>query len=162
MRDDELGGAVLQRFYDYRHRGVLQLADVIAAASSAEPLLVVRVSERLAHAGLIEWKTSKSMTAVGGIGRITALGVDVVEGHREPPIMLLLRDRGVVGGAATAARTGSLPVATVPGRIDQALAAIDRTSSPPAEKAAAKTLIRQLAANALAWSALGTLFSFTG
>lgn len=161
MRDDELGGAILQRFYDYRHRDVLQLTDIVAAASSAEPLLIARVSERLAHAGLIEWKTSKSMSAVGGIGRITALGVDVVEGHREPPIMLLLRDRGVVGGHAAAARTGAVPVAAQ-ARVDQALAAIDGTSSPPPEKLAAKALIQQLAANGLAWSALGPLLGITG
>lgn len=162
MRDDELGGAVLQRFYDYRHRGVMQLPDIVVAAPSAEPLLVASVSERLAQAGLIEWKTSKSMAAVGGIGRITARGVDVVEGHREPPMRLVLRDRGAVGGAAPAARAPEVTGVAAPARVEQALAAIDRTTSPPGDKTAAKKLILQLAANALAWSALGTLFGSAG
>lgn len=159
MRDDELGGAVLQRFYDYRHRGVMQLPDIVVAAPSAEPLLVASVSERLAQAGLIEWKTSKSMAAVGGVGRITARGVDVVEGHREPPMRLVLRDRGAVGGAA---RASEVTGAAVPAQVEQALAAIDRTASPPGDKMAAKKLILQLAANTLAWSALGTLFGGAG
>ena len=159
MRDDELRGAILQRFYDHRHRGLLQLADILAAVYPAEPLLVASVSERLAQAGLIEWKTSRSMAAVGGLGRITPVGVDVVEGHREPSIRLALRDRGVLGGAAVAAPTGAGPSGTRSAQVDRALAAIDKISSPASEKAAAKALIRQLAGDPLAWGALGVLFS---
>jgi hypothetical protein len=158
MRDDELRGAILQRFYDYRHRGILQLADILAAVHPAEPLLVARVSEQLAQAGLIEWKTSRSMAAVGGIGRITSVGVDVIEGHREPAIRLALHDRGVPGGASAPTPTAKGPSATKSDQVDKALAAIDMNGSPPAEKAAAKVLIRQLAADRLAWSALAVLF----
>lgn len=162
MRDDELGGAILQRFYDYRHRGVLQLTDIVMAARSAEPSLLVSVCERLAQAGLIEWKTTRSMAMIGGLGRITALGVDVVEGHGEPSIRLVLRDRGVVGGAMPAARAAELTGVAIPARVEQALAVIDKAASPHDEKTVAKKLILQLAANALAWSAVGTLFGSAG
>ncbi len=149
MRDDELRGAILQRLYDYRHRGIVQLTDILAAVYPVEPLLVTSISEQLAQAGLIEWKTSKSMGAVGGIGRITVTGIDVVEGRREPSILLSLRDRGVVGGAA---------VPSSPLQVDKALAAIDKASAPEAAKVAARTLIRQLSGNSLAWSAIGAIF----
>ena len=157
MREEELRGAILQRLYDYRHRGILQLTDILAAAHPAEPLLVASISERMAQAGLIEWKTSKSMGAIGGIGRITAVGIDVVEGRRDPSITLSLRDRGVVGGAPATPRT-SAAVPSNAGQLDKALAAVDKASAPEAEKAAAKTLIRQLRANPLAWSVLEAMF----
>lgn len=158
MRDVELRGAILQRFYDYRHRGILQLTDIVAAVRGTEALLAASISEQLAKAGLVEWKTSKTMTGVGGIGRITAEGVAVIEGHREPLITLSLHGRGVVGGARASLRMVGPLASANPALLDKALAAIDQTSSPLADKAAAKTLIRELGANPLAWSALRAMF----
>lgn len=157
MRDVELRGAILQRFYDFRYRGILQLTDIVAEMRPVAPLLAAGINEQLAKAGLVGWKTSKTTAGVGGIGRITPLGVAVVEGHREPPISLLLPGRGIVGGRV-GLRKGGLPVSATPMLLNKALAAIDQTSSPLAEKAAAKTLIRELAASPLAWSALGAAF----
>jgi hypothetical protein len=76
MKDSELRGAILQKFYDLRHRGILQLTNIVSAYPS-EPLRVAHVCDQLAKTGLIEWKTSKSLGAVGGIGKITGSGVDV-------------------------------------------------------------------------------------
>ena len=157
MRDVELRGAILQRFYDYRYRGILQLTDIVEAVGPIEALLAASINEQLAKAGLIEWKTSKTMAGVGGIGRINALGVAVVEGHREPPIPLLLHGR-VVGATRGGVRKTGAPTSATPLVLDKALAAIDQANSPQEEKAAAKLLIRQLGANPLAWSALGALF----
>jgi len=148
MRDDELRGAILQRFYDYRHRSsILQLTD-IASVFPSEPRRVAYICEQLALSGLIEWKTSKSIGAVGGIGKITAAGVGVIEGNR--PASITLQSAPTRAGAATA------PAAR--GHVDKALEAVDTASASDGEKRAAKTLIRQLGANPLAWSVLVAMF----
>ncbi|HWD59361.1 MAG TPA: hypothetical protein VG308_13825 [Stellaceae bacterium] len=159
MRDDELRGAILQRFFDYRHRGILQLTDILDVGYPAEPLLVASVCERLAQAGLIEWKTSKSMAAVGGIGRITAAGVDVVEGHRDPPNTPMLRGHVLSGGGTTNIQAGGGVSATGRLPIDRALKAVDQSNASDADKSLAKSLITELGTNPLACSVLGTLFA---
>jgi hypothetical protein len=155
MRDDELRGAILQRFYDYRHKlSILQLPD-IAPVCPAEPLRVTNICDQLAQTGLVEWRTSKSIGAIGGIGKITAAGIDVVEGTRPAPMTILLQ-RGNVSGA---------PSANLPNDqfdLGAILAAIDNARALDVEKLAAKSLIGQLNANPLAWSAVKTLVGARG
>jgi hypothetical protein len=148
MRDDELRSVILQRFYDKRHRSsIVQLTD-IAPVLPSEPGRVANLCEELARTSLIEWKTSKSVGAVGGIGKITAAGIGVIEGTRPVPATLQLAKP----------RITRANVPNAQGCIDEALEAIDNSGGSEAEKLAAKTLIRQLGTNPLAWSALEETF----
>jgi hypothetical protein len=148
MRDEELRGVILQRFYDRRHRGsIVQLTD-LAPVLPSEPRRVANLCEELAQTGLIEWKTSKSVGAVGGIGKITSAGIGVIEGNRPSPIALQL--------AKPLIARANVP--NTPGSVDKALEAIDNSNASEAEKLAAKALIGQLGTNPLAWSVLEAMF----
>jgi hypothetical protein len=149
MRDSELRGLVLQKFYDQRHRGILQLPHIVSAYPS-EPLLVLNICDQLAQAGLIEWKSSKSFSAIGGIGKITGRGVDVIEGGHGAPIAVTLPAHGNRSNAQAA----SPDAQNIKIDADKAIAAIDRCDASDAEKSAAKSMIERLAANPCAWSAL--------
>src|SRR5271156_6791082 len=97
MKDDELRGAILQRFYDYRHKlSIIQLPD-LASVCPGEPLRVANICDQLAAGGLVEWRTSKSVGAIGGIGKISAAGIDVVDGNRPAPMTIVLRNGRVSG-----------------------------------------------------------------
>jgi len=82
MKDSDLRDAILTKFYEIRHQqpglvNVLALPGVESLESEEERL--VNICEQLAEKGLIKWKSLNSQTRAGGMGRITARGVDSIE-----------------------------------------------------------------------------------
>src|SRR5690242_13850079 len=90
VRDTELQNIVLQEFYDHRsedwHNPVANVSDGDRAKAT------IRVSEQLRQHGLIEWKGLQG--ALTGMGKITAFGIDAIEGKAKPPpgIHIAIRD----------------------------------------------------------------------
>jgi hypothetical protein len=97
MKDNELRGIVLQKFYDLRHdQSVVQLGDVLIPGEGMERV-TSNICKQLSDHGLIEWDSHNSLdeTSLGGIGNITANGVDVIEGSSRAPIAITLHDQSV-------------------------------------------------------------------
>lgn len=97
MKDGELRGIVLEKFYELRNQPTMINVPALPEIISLEPNVVRRVNicEQLGQNGLIHWTSTNSMSTVGGMGKITARGVDVVEGTARAPITVTLHDHRI-------------------------------------------------------------------
>src|SRR5438874_1226739 len=96
MKDNELRGVILRKYYDKRREGLFQwkaddfkdLPDTI----EFDAVDLFRACDQLAEHGLIEWKGLQDHQGqtIGGVGKISAFGVDVIEGHAKSPISITL------------------------------------------------------------------------
>jgi len=98
MTDGELRGIVLESFYKLRNQQRtcsmwLALPEFTSLESDIHRLL--NICEQLGQHGLIQWKSLNSLTADGGMGKITARGVDVIEGTAHAPITVTLHDHRI-------------------------------------------------------------------
>lgn len=82
MKDNELRGVILERLYEYRHhepRFHSWTNSDLAALGVGENVLF-GICDQLGEHGLIEWKPVRGLNGTyGGMARVTAHGVDVVE-----------------------------------------------------------------------------------
>jgi len=80
MKDNEMRGVLLAKYYERRREQYIELQppDVADALSKQD---ILCVSQQLYEHGLIEWKAERRGTGqmTAGRGHITACGVDVVE-----------------------------------------------------------------------------------
>ncbi|TGE01424.1 hypothetical protein [Methylobacterium nonmethylotrophicum] len=106
---------------------------------------------------MVEWHAM--MTPGDSCGRITAYGVDVVEGDTQPPIAINLHDSRIsvsrsnlvqIGSGHSLHNTGSIEI----GRV---ITAIDSCQASPDEKQEAKSLFEKLAANLAFSSIIGAI-----
>lgn len=97
MKDGDLRGIVLEKFYELRNQPDMVNLPELQEIASLEPNLVRRVNicEQLGQSGLIDWESTNSQTAVGGWGKITASGVDLVEGTARAAITVTLHDHRI-------------------------------------------------------------------
>lgn len=88
--DAELRGTLLKGFYDRRHNanGWVPTSDI--DAGGADRQVVSGVCGQLKDAGLIHWEplTGEQEGIVIGMAKITATGVDVIEGAKPSPIAI--------------------------------------------------------------------------
>lgn len=94
MKDSELRGLVLKRFYELRRRGPFQWAELTEKEldpAFLEPVGadLFRICEQLSQQGLIEWDSFyENGQPCGGHGQISVYGADVVEGSEKTPIAI--------------------------------------------------------------------------
>ncbi len=89
MQDSELRGIVLERFYRRRRElnhiqlGPEDFADVVEELYAED---ILRAADQLGEYGLLDWKRPEGGAGelINGWGKITAYGVDVVEGRTSP------------------------------------------------------------------------------
>lgn len=107
MHDGELRGWLLLHCYSLRHAngGTVPVTSVIFGGTEAViDSTIASIARQLADAGLISWQPSLGHEAgyIIGIARITAHGVDVVEGKRTASINIVLPGAGKVTVTAAA------------------------------------------------------------
>ena len=97
MMDGELRGIVLKKFYELRNQpGTVNVPALPEMATlDPEPYRIVNICEQLAEHGLINWTSTESMTSYGGFGKISASGVDVVEGTAPAPLTVTFNDHSI-------------------------------------------------------------------
>lgn len=159
MKDTEVRGIVLQKFYEVRHdpAGVLQLP-ALAELSPANEMQVANVCDQLAQNGLIEWKALRSMGgSIGGIGKITARGVDVIEGTIKSSLAITMRHHNVTITRSAHVQIGNGNIQVRDVTIDKLSAAIDHSNLSETEKAEARSLLEKLTNSSL-WSILSSFF----
>jgi len=92
MKDNELKGVILERFYEMRREKYFQpKADHFNPPIPPEDLY--RICDQLFEHGLIHWKPIYGSRRVylGGVGQITANGVDIVENEgKNSPINIII------------------------------------------------------------------------
>lgn len=98
MKDGDLRGIILEKFYEVRN---LQPSWVNPLGLPGLGLMepdrnrLLNICEQLGEHGLIHWKSLNTMNTVGGMGKISASGVDVVEGTARAPITVFLHDHSI-------------------------------------------------------------------
>lgn len=84
MNDNELRGLVLKGFYDKRREGIIDADQIVLDGVPYEE--IPPICDQLAQLGLIEWDPIYVGTRTwAGSGKITATGVNVIEGRAKPP-----------------------------------------------------------------------------
>jgi len=158
MKDFELRSMVLQAYYDLRHLGSFQWAEV---EESQIPKVgsypeIARMSEQLAEHGLIEWKPIRGGRGetVGGIGKITAFGVDVIEGTAKPPITINVDHSQTVSIHGSNNIVGSNNHLS----LEKVNSEISQSDFSETEKAEAKSLWQKVCANKLLNTVVGSVF----
>jgi hypothetical protein len=158
MTDNELGGAVLKTFYDLRHqKPVIQLPAIAAAHPNEESQRMSNICDQLAQHDLIKWKRMEGIggSDLGGMGSITAHGVDVIEGTQRPPTAITFHDHSVSVRGSSHVQIGNANIQNATVDIDKLIVAVDHSHASDAEKTEAKSLLQRLAQNPLvqwAWT----------
>lgn len=155
--DTELRGLVLQAFYTRRqHRGFhVPATEWVDGRASFDDLC--RVCSHLGEHGLIEWHPTQE----GGAARITALGVDVVEGQRLPEIAIqhVHNYTNNISGSANVI-IGNNNSQAVTSAFEELLHAVDAYGGSEAEKEKSKSLLSQLAKSPAFAQVVGHLTRF--
>jgi hypothetical protein len=162
MKDSDLRGSVLQKFYDLRHNrdGVIALCTIVPEGSTEQEDIIryANICDQLAQHELITWHPLKTMVGtIGGMGQITARGVDVVEETVKPPITITLHDHSVSVLSSSNVQIGDRNTQGINLKVGRLLAAIDHSSASEGEKAEAKSLLKKLSENKLVQTALTTV-----
>ena len=93
MRDSELRGVILEALYNQRRKDLVsfdqELGELPVSHGATESIL-----RQLEKKGLVE-RPSQPLSGLG-TGRITAYGIDVVQGTTSPPLSILLHQRTTV------------------------------------------------------------------
>lgn len=93
MKDVDLRGIVLERFYEIRNQEP-SMVDPLRVpgldAIESDHIRLLNICEQLAEHGLLHWRSLRGLTMDGGMGKISASGVDVVEGTARAPIAIAL------------------------------------------------------------------------
>src|ERR1700738_3510241 len=90
MRDSELRGVILEALYNQRRKDLVNLDDEVGGSplphGATESIL-----RQLVKKGLVE----RPIQPLNGLGnaRITAYGIDVVQGTSSPPVSIVLHQR---------------------------------------------------------------------
>ena len=180
MKDSESRALLLQAFYSKRRDGWLGLGvdtgTPLAFDDRIPPDDVVHLADQLGEAGLIEWKplNDRLGNPMAGVGKITALGVDVIEGEEESPIPLVIDQSSHVQHINISGQHGGVQVAgahssqhqTITSDIEKLVSAINGSNVPDAEKAEAKSkladFLKTSAAGAIVGQGIGVLLKLCG
>jgi hypothetical protein len=166
MKDNELRGLILQKYYDRRREGWFQWKTDdfkdLPETVEFDAVDLFRVCDQLAEHGLIEWQRAagRQDETIGGFGKISAFGVDVIEGHTKPPISISLDySRHITVHGSSNVQIGNANVQGISIAIEKVIAAIDRSQAPETEKAQAKSLLKKFLEHPLVTSIAGSLAS---
>jgi hypothetical protein len=160
MRDTERRGIVLERFYDVRHKVDWFDFNALRTHVMMDQTELANICKQLGQHGLIEWESVDTLT--GNIpmrGRITASGIDVIEGTAPAPISITLHDHSVRVTSSSNVQIGNANTQTVQLEIKKILTKIEQAGASQSEKQEAKSLLERLSNNALLVSLVGGLFS---
>ncbi len=160
MKDTELRGIVLQCYYDKRREVMftpkeedfqvqIMLEDIYA------------ISEQLGEHGLITWKALKSNDGVEcGLGRITAHGIDVLEGGATPGIKVeFVQNKSINITDSSNVIVGDHNKQNISHHISEIARAIDASQATAEQKAEAKSLLRKFVEHPMVTAVAGSAIS---
>jgi hypothetical protein len=165
MKDNELRGLVLRKYYDRRRDGWIQwksedFSDVEEDFSGED---LFRVCDQLAEYSLIDWRPlqdNKGLT-IDGYGKIAASGVDVVEGTRESPVSINLdySQHNVSITSSSNVQVGSGNVQGISVHVQRLVEVIESADASPKQKQEAKNALRKFLEHPAVTAILGGLAS---
>jgi hypothetical protein len=160
MKDTELRGLLLQKFYEHRReRQYVPNVAELGGGLSAQDLY--SICDQLDDNNLIHWKPFLSVLGVsGGWGRITARGVDVIEGTVEPPITIVLNHAPNISVSSSSnVQIGDGNSQSLTMEIEKLVSAIDHSTANEEQKKEAKSRLKSFLEHPLVCSIAGGLAS---
>jgi hypothetical protein len=155
IKDADRRAVILQKFYDVRHeRNDWLEMPVEASASEGERRIVYNICRQLSESGLINWKVF-SGPDFNGAGRITNLGVDVIEGNVKSPIAITIDGRQISVHGSSHVQIGDGNAQNITFTADKIVAAINSSQVPPGEKEKAKSIVQSILESPLLSKLLG-------
>jgi hypothetical protein len=166
MKDNELRGLILRKYYEKRREGWFQWKDEdfkdVPETIEFDAVDLFRVCDQLAEHGLIEWDGVQDHAGqtIGGAGKISAFGVDVIEGHSKSPISVVLdQSRRISVRESSHVQIGDSNVQDAAVHFEKLVAAIDNSSASATQKEEAKSLLKKFLEHPLVTSIAGGIAS---
>jgi hypothetical protein len=180
MKDSEARALLLRGFYEKRRAGWLGLG-----VDTGNPLEfddripqgdVVHLAVQLGEAGLIEWNPAIDHRGnpFAGVGKITALGIDVIDGTQDSPIPLLIDQSSHIQHINISGQHGGVQVSgahssqqqNLTHEIERLVSAINSSNVSAGEKEEAKSklgdFLKTSAAGAIVGQGIGALLKLCG
>lgn len=161
MRDNEIRGVVLNKYYERRREGFIELGtEEFGGKLTDEEIFYI--SDQLGEHDLIQWKQLSGIGGpMAGMGKISAQGIDVVEGKIQPPIAIHIEDKSIKISGSHGVIVGNNNNQTFHFHMEQLIQAINSKTSTPLEKEEAKSLLKKFLehplVSAIAGGAMGLL-----
>jgi hypothetical protein len=151
-RDADRRAIILQRLYDQRHHSDGFIPVPENGGSPEERITAVNIARQLSQNGLIDWK---ELSGAGmGMARITAQGVDIVEGTRASPITIAInRSINIHGSTNVQVGEGNRQEISIAG--EKVIAAINNSTATAEEKEKAKSVLQSVLSSPVLSAALG-------
>lgn len=163
MKDTELRGLLLEVFYRRRREGWLfPTPEELGVQMTEEDVL--HVCSQLGEHGLIDWTSTGTFCSPdAGMGRISAFGVDVVEGEAKPDIKVEFVNHQTVNiSGSSHVVVGDNNSQTVVNTVQDLVALIEAARGSPEQKAEAKSLLRKFLEHPLLASIAGGAIGLLG
>jgi hypothetical protein len=163
IKDNELRGIILRKYYERRRETRFQWkeSDLQDIDNNIEfdSVDLFRICDQLAEYNLIEWKPIVMQGKTqGGLGQITAFGVDVIEQSQEPPISINLDQRqNITIQNSSNVNIGNVNIQEL--IISKFIEEIDNSKASDTEKKEAKSLLQKFLEHPLIVSVFGGLAS---
>jgi hypothetical protein len=162
MKDSDLRGIILQKYYDRRRQGMTTLApeDFDDIIGSFEYLDVIRASEQLSEHGLIEWKSVQDHNGdtCQGVGKISAFGVDIIEGEQSTHLSINLDySKNITVRSSSNVQIGDGNILDASTHIEFLRKAIDSSNASLEEKSQALSALKKFIKHPAVTAILGGL-----
>jgi hypothetical protein len=162
MKDTELRGILLQKYYEHR-RGRYFLPKPEEFDVPISEIDIIAVSSQLGEHGLLDWKELKTLNSIWGNGKISAFGIDVVEGAAKPDIKVeFVQNKTVTISGSSNVIVGDHNQQNISHHVTALEKAIDASSATPEAKQEAKGILRRFAEHPLVTSLAGGAISLLG
>ncbi len=159
MKDIEMRGIILKKYYERRREGMIQLEpeDFDKAFTNPE---ICHISKQLGAHGLVKWKSVGEIGSgnIGGFGEITAFGIDIIEkGPEKSPIEIVIDSSqyNISGSSNVQIGTGNIQNAYID--VEKINSAINGSEVSSEEKEKAKSLLQKFLDNPLVKVILGKM-----
>jgi len=155
MKDTQLRGIILAKFYE-RRRGQI----FMPKSEDFDPPIpiedILAISEQLGQHKLIDFQPLKYIGGIFiGLGKISAYGIDVVEGEATPDIKVeLVHNKTVNVTGSSNVVVGDHNQMSITQHIAELARVIDNSSGTPEQKAEAKGLLGRLVEHPLVAAAV--------
>ncbi len=163
MKDTELRGIILRCYYEKRREAMFtpKVGDFQVQVALED---ICAISGQLGEHGLITWKSIRSFGGVSfGLGKITALGIDVVEGVVVPDIKVeFVQNKSINITGSSNVIVGDHNKQNIANHITEIARAIEASQATPEQKAEAKSLLRTFVEHPLITSVAGGAISLLG
>lgn len=159
MRDQDLRYELLKELYESRSEEDVQIG--LGAMQNQAQSERIRIANQLAECGLISFQVLNRH--LGGLARITAAGVDVMEGAVKPPIAMNIDQSQTINiSGSSSFQVGHGNTQEIRAGVSMLLSAIEKSDASTQQKEEAKSLLRKFLEHPLVAAVAGGAVGLLG